>query len=73
MSQTKVRERTKTLLKVMALPEMYFAEYQYYVETPEGDVMYFSDKKKASQFITFYNEYPHKRVKKKLTCTSNSV
>ena len=73
MADTKIREKKKCLLKVMALPEMYFAEYQYYVETPEGDVMYFSDKKKANSFISFYNEYPHKRVTKKLTLYRNHV
>lgn len=64
MEDTKIRGKSKTLLKVMPLPEMYFAEYQYYVETPEGDTMYFSDKKKANSFIEFYKQYPNKSTQK---------
>ena len=70
MNNTK---RKITVLTVLPVPEMGFAEFNYFVETPEHDVMYFNDKKEARQFIEFYKQYPHKRVKKKLTMYRNHV
>jgi hypothetical protein len=55
----------KTVLSVMPVPEMGFAEYSYFVETPEGDVMYFAEKKKAKQFIDFYKSYTQQLKERK--------
>ena len=55
----------KTLLTALPVPEMGFAEYSYFVETPEGDVMYFAEKKKAKAFIDFYKSYTQQLKERK--------
>lgn len=54
----------KGILTVMPIPEVLFSEYQYFVETPEGEVLYFSEKKQARSFIEFYKSYQEKRNEK---------
>jgi hypothetical protein len=54
-------KRKVTVLTVLPVPEMGFAEYNYFVETPEHDVLYFNDKKEARQFIEFYKQYQEKK------------
>ena len=58
MNNTK---RKITVLTVLPVPEMGFAEFNYFVETPEHDVMYFTDKKEARSFIEFYKQYQEKK------------
>ena len=51
----------KSYLIVQPIQELVYSEYNYFVETPEHDVMYFSDKKQARSFIEFYKQYQEKK------------
>lgn len=51
----------KQILKVCPIQEFGFGDYQYFVETPENDFMYFKTKREAKDFIEFYHEYTNKR------------
>lgn len=51
----------KSYLIVQPIQDLCFADYNYFVETPEHDVMYFSEKKQARQFIEFYKQYQEKK------------
>jgi hypothetical protein len=50
----------KQILKPCPIQELGFAEYQYFVETPEGEFLYFNNKKQAIDFIEFYHQYQEK-------------
>jgi hypothetical protein len=56
-------KQKQTQLTVLAIPESGFGDYNYMVHTPENDVMYFADKKKAHSFIEFYKRYTIKKDK----------
>ena len=51
-------------LTVQPIPEVYFQEYTHFVQTPEGEVMYFKDQKKARSFIEFYKNHKGKKIAK---------
>jgi hypothetical protein len=51
----------KNYLIVQPIQDLCFADYNYFVETPEHDVMYFSDKKQARSFIEFYKQYQERK------------
>lgn len=48
-------------LAVYAVTDYTMGPYNYYVVTPEGDWMYFAEKKEARAFIQFYENYTNKR------------
>jgi hypothetical protein len=51
----------KSYLIVQPIQDLCFAEFNYFVETPENDVLYFSNKKEARSFIEFYKQYQEKK------------
>ena len=51
----------KSYLIVQPIQDLVYGEYNYFVETPENDIMYFSDKKQARSFIEFYKQYQEKK------------
>lgn len=51
----------KQILKVCPVQEFGFGDYNYFVETPEGEFFYFNLKSQANNFIEFYHEYQNKR------------
>jgi hypothetical protein len=56
-------------LSVYPITDYTMGPYNYYVVTPEGDYMYFSEKKEARSFIEFYHDYSSKMSQQKLTKT----
>lgn len=54
----------KSYLIVQPLQEIGFGDYSYFVETPEQEVLYFSDKKTARAFIEFYRNHKGKKIAK---------
>ena len=48
-------------LAVYTVTDYSMGPYNYYVVTPEGDWMYFAEKKEARAFIAFYNEYQNRK------------
>jgi hypothetical protein len=56
----------KLILNPMPISDYSCGPYNYFVETPEGEVMYFENKKKAKEFIEFYKTYTEKRKQKVL-------
>ena len=69
MNNTK---RKITVLTVLPIPEAGFGDYNYFVETPQNDVMYFNDKKQARSFIEFYKQYQEKKNAKVIDSISVS-
>ena len=55
------KQPKKSYLLVQPIQDLCFADYNYFVETPEHEVMYFSDKKQARSFIEFYKQYQEKK------------
>lgn len=54
----------KSYLIVQPVDIMGFGDYNYFVETPEEEVLYFSDKKQARAFIEFYRNHKGKKIAK---------
>ena len=52
----------KQYLKTVPLHDVGFAEYNFFVETPENEVLYFETRHQAQDFINFYLEYTQKAV-----------
>lgn len=48
-------------LQIYSVTDYTMGPYNYYVVTPEGDWMYFAEKKEARAFIQFYENYTSKR------------
>lgn len=48
-------------LQVYPVLDYCMGPYNYYVVTPEGDWMYFAEKKEARSFIEFYTEYQNRK------------
>ena len=59
----KEKKPNKSYLVVQPL-DLGFADYNYFVETPEQDVLYFTDKNKARAFIEFYRNHKGKKIAK---------
>lgn len=53
----KTKTPNKNYLIIQPQVDFGFAEYIYFVETPENEVLYFKSKQKAQDFIDFYNNY----------------
>jgi hypothetical protein len=51
----------KSYLIVQPIQDLCYADFNYFVETPENDVLYFSEKKQARSFIEFYKQYQEKK------------
>ena len=51
----------KSYLLVQPIQDLCYADFNYFVETPENDVLYFSEKKQARSFIEFYKQYQEKK------------
>lgn len=41
-------------MQILTIPEFGFGDFQYYVQTPDGETFYFKTKKEAKGFIDFY-------------------
>lgn len=59
----KEKKPKKSFLLIQPL-DLGFGEYNYFVETPEGEVMYFKDKDQARAFIQFYKNHKGKKIAK---------
>ena len=44
----------KLIMQILTIPEFGFGDFQYYVQTPDGETFYFKTKKEAKGFIDFY-------------------
>lgn len=47
-------------LQVYTVTDYTMGPYNYYVVTPEGDWMYFAEKREARAFIQFYENYTNR-------------
>ena len=54
----------KLLLKPVPISDYSCGPFNYFVETPENEVMYFETKSKALEFVEFYKSYTEKRKQK---------
>ena len=59
---TVIQDKT---LKILPVNNLEMGEHNFYVITPEGDYMYFYNKKDANQFIDFYKTYTKKYPERK--------
>jgi len=62
----------KSYLIVQPIQDLVYGEYNYFVETPENDVLYFSNKKEARSFIEFYKQYQERKNAKVIDSISVS-
>ena len=53
-------------LAVYTVMDYSMGPYNYYVVTPEGDWMYFEEKKQARAFIEFYHNYTTQKQTRKV-------
>lgn len=54
----------KQILHPVPISDYSCGPYNYFVETPEGEVMYFETKQKAKLFVEFYKTYTEKHKQK---------
>jgi hypothetical protein len=52
-------------MKILTIPEFGFGDYNYYVQTPENETLYFRTKSEAKSFIEFYKTYTTKMIERK--------